>query len=651
MVAKKLILIGLDGASAEIVKYWMEEGAMPNTVKLAGRGVFSHIFCPYPTLTPPNWTTIATGAWPGSHGITSFWLHMPGQPLDSVVYGFDTGYSQAEYLWDAAERVGKHSIILKYESSWPPTHKCGYQVEGLGPGGTSYFAISEDMLFTLADWPLVTTIKLAPAEDWLNLPPSSRPPLESRLVIRPRTGVLDRSEGSGPSRQLIRSIYAKGEEKIFHLLLVAQGEGYDTAIVARSKDAQDSIASLEPGQWSDWIIEPFQIDDAPLAGSFKLKLLKLSPSASELELFMTQAFPTKGYFFPEELGEELLREVGPFLQNPGRSARGALWIDDDTYMDLIEYHNDWLAKAAIYLMENKKWGLLFMETHVSDYLSHQYIDQMDPISGYPEEVREAAHSAIRRGYESIDRMIGKVVEKADQDTLIMIVSDHGGTAGPIPGSRADPTLALEQAGLLVYKEEPQTARRVIDWSRTKAVPLMQYVWVNLKGRDPQGIVELEEYEEVRHQIIDALSAYRDPKTGRQPFSLIAKREDARGFGQYGPMAGDIVWAVFPEFSAAHGNQLPTATYGIGSMHSLFIMAGPGVKRGYGPLKGNWWLTSVAPTAAHLLRIPVPQQAEGSIIWEALEDPDEWLAERARLSEERDRWKAAYRSHQELTHIG
>ena len=64
------------------------------------------------------------------------------------------------------------------------------------------------------------------------------------------------------------------------------------------------------------------------------------------------------------------------------------------------------------------------------------------------------------------------------------------------------------------------------------------------------------------------------------------------------------------------------------------------------------MASVRPTAAaYPMRIPVPRQAQGGIIWEALEDPDEWLAERARLAEERDRWKAAYQSYQELTHIG
>jgi hypothetical protein len=121
-------------------------------------------------------------------------------------------------------------------------------------------------------------------------------------------------------------------------------------------------------------------------------------------------------------------------------------------------------------------------------------------------------------------------------------------------------------------------------------------------------------------------------------------------GMGGERTGDLVWAYYTPFDGAHGCQLPGTIYGIGSMRSVFIMAGPGVKKGH-QLRQHAWLTSVTPTIAHLLRLPMPRGAEGAILYDALEHPDAWLKEIERLAEERDRWKAAYQSYSELTHIG
>ena len=88
---EKAIVIGLDAAVIELVQQFASQGLMPNVAVLLRRGVLARLLSPYPTITPPNWATIATGAWPATHGIPSFEVYRQGDPLDYTICGFRPG--------------------------------------------------------------------------------------------------------------------------------------------------------------------------------------------------------------------------------------------------------------------------------------------------------------------------------------------------------------------------------------------------------------------------------------------------------------------------------------------------------------------------------------------------------------------------------
>jgi predicted AlkP superfamily phosphohydrolase/phosphomutase len=190
----------------------------------------------------------------------------------------------------------------------------------------------------------------------------------------------------------------------------------------------------------------------------------------------------------------------------------------------------------------------------------------------------------------------------------------------------------------------------VDWSKTRAyAQRICYIYVNLKGRDPHGIVEPgREYEEVRDEIIRTLYDHTDPDTGLKPVALALKNEDARILGLYGDRIGDVVYALNPEFGGEHGNFLPAAGYGIGSMKGLLIMAGPGISRG-AVLKRNVWLTDIVPTLCHLAELPIPGDSEGSIIHQAFQEPDHKLRELLETRENYRRVIRAFSSGQAETH--
>jgi predicted AlkP superfamily phosphohydrolase/phosphomutase len=175
---------------------------------------------------------------------------------------------------------------------------------------------------------------------------------------------------------------------------------------------------------------------------------------------------------------------------------------------------------------------------------------------------------------------------------------------------------LAKAGLLAYKNNGE-----IDWAKTRAAHIgLIHIFINLEGREPNGIVDPNDYEATQREIIDALLDYKDPETGFRPFSLAISRENAEILRLSGDLVGDVVFGVHPSFDGAHGRQLPVGSFGMSGQHSVFIMAGAGVKKGLA-LQRSVNVVDVAPTICYLLGWPMPRNVEGKVIYEALEDPN------------------------------
>jgi predicted AlkP superfamily phosphohydrolase/phosphomutase len=218
-------------------------------------------------------------------------------------------------------------------------------------------------------------------------------------------------------------------------------------------------------------------------------------------------------------------------------------------------------------------------------------------------------------------MIARIVELAGEDTVVLIVSDHGGTSNQhMP---VDINAVLEETGFVTYTTDPESGEQMPDLSQTTAFGIgLVHVFINLEGREPDGIVPAAEYEATQQKIIDALMTYVDPATGERPFVLALTRADAEMLNLWGELVGDVVYALKPGFDGAHGKQLPSTSFGIGGQHSTFIMSGAGVRKGV-RLNRQVRVVDVASTVAYLLGLPVPGNAEGGVVYEALEDPD-WM---------------------------
>jgi len=623
--AKRAMIIGIDCMILPIVERLMKGGRLPNIKKLMKQGTTTAAWGEYPTATQPNWNVIQTGAYPGTSGVYDMTIHLPGEPLDVVHSAFDGKFNRAETIWQVMDKLGKKVFLFKYPGTWPPKLKNGYQVDGhCAPSGLIQFywgsskvAVHPNRCYTTDEYRAANKIAFQPAKEWTRMPESASPPLESEIAVVP-----------GP-----------GEIK-YHLLLIDSGsQDYDQVVISPQRDASRAVATLKVGQYSDFIIARFKIPGQPISGSFRMKLMELSPDAKHFKLFVSQVYPAEKFTYPNSLSQELIKACGPFLEYTGMQPLYLGWIDDQTFMDTIEYHTQWVHKAVNYVLSKYKWDLFMMQWHPIDFSEHQFF-QWDPACfAYEKEKADYYQGIIDHCYELMDGLVGSLMKYASPDTFFSVISDHGVTPSFNEFMINNILINAGLAAIKREKHEKGEERLIIDWPQTKAYA--QYGWgvqiyVNLKGRDPQGIVEPgEEYEKVREEIIRVLHNVVDPKTGTHPVVLALRREDAEPLLHCGPNAGDVIYALkagyevsavlrsslvefeHPHYAGIHSSVLPNAKYGTGTMEAVAIMAGAGVKKNRRRAKPIR-LVDFAPTVAYALGVPAPAHADGAVLLDLFE---------------------------------
>ena len=629
--ARKALIIGLDGMDPKYVMRFSREGRLPNMTRLIRQGAFGRLVSAPPAQTPANWTSIATGAWPGTHGVVMWGDHVPGQFPANVhrPEAMSSNICTAEYLWEAAARAGKGSVLMNFVG-YPPTTKGAVHIDWFQSPGAYFFEIAPAQGFRTYDASpadfgelsrAVRPLELGPAQGWKHLPPSARPALEAELRIETK-------EPGTP---------------ITHYLLVLAGrKGYDRIVLSKTKDARRALATLRPGQWSEWLWETFHLDlpevgEKRRRGALRWRLLELSPDGKRLWLYHPHVVAQDEFVSPRAVGREMVRRFGPFINEAGWASYTTGHCDEATCREEFAYFARWVGEAARYLMRRRGTVLYLQQLHLLDHVNHLYLQYVDPFAtGYSPEREAEGWQKMRLGYELADEMVGEVTKAAGRDTVIFVVADHADT----PNRR---TVALVNVflkkGWLAVRRLPN-GRYDFDYTKTKVYFEQLHLYLNLKGREPTGVVDPSEYDSLREAIIDTLLALHDPKDGRRAIPLALKKEDALYFGVWGPGGGDIFLMYGPGFrwcglevltlgekrtffdstGANHGPQMTTAETAMSTNSGGLIAAGPGIRRGYARQDkevGPAFTVDIAPTVAELIGIPRPAQCQGKVISDIL----------------------------------
>jgi len=655
----KAIVVGLDAVCMPLIKKFAGEGAMPNTKRLMRQGIYGEVMPCIPAYTPTNWTTIATGARPGTTGAANWADNKPGDRLSrEPMSTFDSRAIKAETIFEVAERQGLRSLAVAYPGSYPTRTKRSMVVAPI-PRGLVSLRIQPGAVYCTGNERLPKTeeIILSKATGWRGLR-AGEAALEGEIAMEARLSArLAPISGPEAAKQAgatedgaeIESLTRAGagnagEERIDRMVLnvlVRKGKrAYEEVLVCEGKDTSKRIAETSKGKWSKWRVVKVPSPEGRKKGTVRFKLIKLAGDGKRMILLRSEVYPTDGFSHPKALSGELLEKVGPYIEHSGASAAGLKLMD--VVMEEMGYQVDWQVKAAKYLMETRGWDIFYNHWHFPDSVEHFFLAPADPESpAYDKKLAKKSLDVLRGAYALGDRLVGGLMEMADEKTFVAVVSDHGNSVNKF--TCESPKL-LSEKGLTVFEEVPGGIATVsygmrIDWRRSRAYPYGgAQVCVNLKGREPHGVVEPRDYEKVQEEIIDALLDWREPTTGKRAVALALKKKDAQVIGYWGEHCGDVVFIYNSGFAwgrakgdatisvsaggANHGPQIPTTWTGVASNMAALVMSGPGLKRGYerDPAKlGYMNLVDFAPTLCYGLGIEPPVTSQGAVMLDLFSD--------------------------------
>ena len=629
-LAEKIMVLGVDGMDPRLAMHCLEKGLMPNLKTLVERGAARRdlvMLGAMPTITPPMWTTLATGAYPMTHGITCFWNQHP-EKLDTLVYAMDSRECRAEQLWNVFAEAGKKTLVWHWPgSSWPPSSESSnlHVVDGTQPALVNWGVAILDWEKILVAKPEITEVLYKPKAG--NDTGAGCILTDVNAADELSTGMVDNLDNSIKESKNIMFSHEDGDLAIDKvpfdiintplrdaqgwanaptgakeftvvtsnglisrpaLLLTNEQGQYEKVAVYKSKKAQEPLITLSEEQGLVAVIDDV-INEAgeTVKGNRALRVLDLAPDGSYVRLWMSCALDigNDALWHPKALYKEITQNVG--LVPPGCLASGR---NPEMVEKLIipswDIYCQWQADSLNYLIDQGAYQIVFSHLHNVDAMGHMFWHFAKSRQELPmDEARYQGY--MEQVYAQTDRYFGEFMHYLDDGWVIMVVSDHGLTCSfeehvPLLG---DPfgvnAIMMQELGYTVLqKDEQGQDLREIDWSKTRAVaPRGNHIYLNLKGKYATGIVEPEEQYALEAAIISDLYSYR--LDGRRVVSLALRNHDAILLGLAGERCGDIVYWLEEGFNRVHGDSLTTCRgYAHTSVAPIFAAAGPGIKAGY-----------------------------------------------------------------------
>ena len=338
--------------------------------------------------------------------------------------------------------------------------------------------------------------------------------------------------------------------------------------------------------------------------------------------FMVTSFLTPDteseYTYPPELKGEIEGLVGRYVLD----VEDFRTEDKENLLHQIYDMTEKRFKVAGHFLKETEWDFFMMVEMGPDRIQHGFWKFTDPAHKKYSPGSKYENS-IRDYYVFLDEKIGELLALAGDDSVVILVSDHG--AKKMDGCiNINDWLVSE--GYLVLRSKPQGLMRLeeaeVDWERTTAWGWGGYygrIFLNVKGREKEGLVEPENYEATQDEIAGRIRAIRDEE-GRQIKSRVFKPQEVY-HGRYVHRAPDLM--VY--FGDLHWRS--TGEIGHASIHSFETEIGPddavhdekGIFVLYDPRKNKkgrvdgLHLLDGAPTILSLMGIPILEDMEGKAI--------------------------------------
>ncbi len=525
---KKVIVIGLDGLDEEIVKTMLASGELPHLARLRAEGGYSPVATTTPAQTPVAWSTFATGTNPGRHGIFDFLRRDPGTyfPDFALNRHESRGLFQAPRavnlrqgtpVWELLGEAGVGSTVVRCPCTYPPDPVKGRMLSGMGVpdlrgglGTPTYYTTAE-------------AVNTRESENVVHVHPETDGTI-STFLIGPRSP-KDRSD--------------------LRFDLTIQPDSDARRVLIRSAGAPGEIVVRE-GEWSDWLKVRFKAGMLQaIRGMVRFHLVRVEPV---FELYASPVnFDVEASLFPishpPDYARELAEAIGTFHTTgmvEDHTGINNERLSEDAFLDQCDLA--WREREAMMLheLERAEEGLFFCLFDTPDRVQHLFWRFREP--DHPANRGEAPRPEFARvvedQYRRCDEVVGKALEFADAETLVIALSDHG--FGSFRRGVNLNTLLFD-LGLLAMRDGARPGAgcrdllRDVDWSRTRAYALgLGGIYLNVEGREAQGVVKADEADGLKAALVKTLSGLVDPAAGAIAIRQARPRESVYS----GPFVGE-----------------------------------------------------------------------------------------------------------------
>jgi predicted AlkP superfamily phosphohydrolase/phosphomutase len=514
---RKVFILGLDGATFDLIDPLLEKGELPNLASIIHDGVRAKLNSTILSHSPPAWTSFATGKNPGKHGILGFTRMSPNSYSLELIYG---SHNRAKTLWEVLSEKGKRVVVMNIPMTYPPKSVNGLLISGL---------------------------------------------------------------------------------------------------------------------------------DAPSTSS--------------------------NFTFPPELREEILKVAPDYKIN--LHLGGYLHSDKKRIkaLDFIVSATKARAKVVLHLMNKYPWDFFAVRFNSPDNVQHQFwkfMDKNHPF--YKDDSSPILKNAIKTVYKELDDVVGRIYRNINkEDTTLLIMSDHG--AGPRTGKSIFVNEWLRSSGYLsklgedsknklssvlddiiftlkgkilsfllrtippevkgqMMKLIPFAASKTatylrfssINWPKTKAFAgEVEGIRLNIRDKYPEGLVEAQEYENIRTKIIEEIKKLKDPENRQHVFKGVFRREEIFK-GDCVEEFPDIIlkpedrYYLSPKFfrkQTKNGENFFSADAhwrnisGSHRQHGIFIIKGPDCTSGI--TLDSAEILDILPTTLYQMGLPIPVDVDGKVI--------------------------------------
>lgn len=538
----RIIVLGYDGLEPTLCDKFMAEGKMPNFQKLKEKGSYKRLGTTYPSLSPVAWSSFSTGVNPGRHNIYDFLVRNPKTYLPELSssrvnppsktikigkYQFPVGKPIVSFLrkskafWTILGNNGIFSHIIRVPITFPPKKFYGAMLSAM---------CTPDLRGTQGTFSFYTTNSKNAENKYTG---------GQQFTLQKENENVYRGYLLGPDN----SIKIKQEPISLPFTLTVSPDSQQAVLKIKKEQLILKIDTFTP-----WIKVKFNAGfGIKIHGICQFYLKRIKPS---IELYVSPinidpekpALPiSHPYYFSVYLAK-LFGSYGTLGLLEDTWSLNENILEEDSFIKQAYRFQKERENQFFHGIKKTKQGVCACVFDITDRMQHmffRYLVKNHPANRNKDE-KQYAH-VIEDLYKYADKMLGTVLEKINvKNTLLFVMSDHGFK----PFVRGiNLNTWLYENGYLALKNGDLSGEYLqnIDWSKTKAYAIgLAGMYLNIKGREKQGIIEPgEEEQQVKTEIITKLSGLKDPDNGKTAINKMYNSSDIYK-GPYRTNAPDMI---------------------------------------------------------------------------------------------------------------